>query len=77
MELPCPKIVRAVDSDAATFFLLFSLVLAEPEVLPSDLIPRNTPGVGIDVVAVRVTPSTTWSNPFGRCEGSQKCTDND
>lgn len=77
MELPCPEIIRAVDSDAATFFLLFSLVLAKPKVLPSDLIPRDTPGVGIDVVAVRVPPSTTWSNPFGRCEGRKESADND
>jgi hypothetical protein len=77
VELPCSKIIRAVDSNASTFLLLFSLVLAEPKVFPSNLIPCNTPGVGIDVVAVRVAPSTTWSNPFGRCEGSQQSADKD
>lgn len=77
MELPCPKIVRTIDSDAATFFLLFSLILAEPEVLPGNMIPRDTSGMGVDVVAVCVPPSTTWSDPFGGCEGGKESADND
>jgi hypothetical protein len=77
MELPCSKIIRAVDSNPATFFLLFRLVLAEPEVLPGDLIPCDTPGMGVDVVAVGVPPTTAWSNPFGRCKGSKESADND
>lgn len=72
MELPCPEIVRAVDSDTTTLFLLFSLVFTKPEILASDMIPRHTASVSIDCVPVSISPSTTRSNPLGRCKGGKE-----
>ena len=77
MELPCSKIVRAVDSNSTTLLLLFSLVFTKPEVFSSDVIPSHTARVGIDGVAICIPPSTTGSDPLARCKRGKQETSNE
>jgi hypothetical protein len=77
MVLPCTKIIRAVDPDSATFLLLLGLVFTKPEILPCDMIPGHTASVGVDGVAIRISPSTTRCNPFTRCKRGKQETSND
>jgi hypothetical protein len=77
MILPCTKVVRAVDPNSAAFLLLLGLVFTKPEVLSSDMIPSHTTSVGVDGVAICISPSAAWSNPLARCEGGKQETSND
>jgi hypothetical protein len=77
MVLPCSKIVRAVDPNSTTLFVLFSLVFTEPEVFSSDVIPSHTASVSIDRIAICVPPSTTGSDPLARCKGGKQETSKD
>lgn len=77
MELPCSQIIRAVDPNSTTLFLLFSLVFTKPEVFPSDVIPSHTARVGIDGVSISISPSATGSDPLARCKRGKQETSND
>lgn len=77
MRLPCAKIIRTVDSDAASFLLLFSLVLAKPEEFTSDMVPRYTSSMCIDDIAIGIPPSASGDNPLGRGQRSKSDASNE
>lgn len=72
MVLPGSKVVRTVHGNATSFLLLFGFVFTKPEVLSSDVVPSNATSMGIYDSTVRVTPSASWNNPFGRRKRTDK-----